>query len=556
MRRAKYRELALLAVIAVTVLALGRIVARDVGQSASDAKQLYERLAQGLELIDELQFDMQEVRRIVLYALHTSDANRQLQYAEQSRSIDAGVERLLENQATIFIGAPTKEHLDAVAGAWHHFLRVRDDVIGLILEGSLPEGVALDEHEGAARYSDVRQALANLKMSFESDAQRQVAEARARADRATVRLMLLVSSALIAAAVGIYLVNRRKHAEQALRLSEIRHRAIFDHAGVGIAEVDDNIRFVAANDRICHILGYSRDELLRMTPSDLTVPEDRPRMDEVNEQLMDGRVDRFENEKRYLRRDGSRVWVHETVSAIRDANGRFLRAIATVQDITERKAAEDNIRASLDEKEVLLREVHHRVKNNLAVISSLFYLQSNYSSDAQVVGILQESQDRVRSMALVHESLYRSTNLSAVEFGGYVRRLAEHLLTTYRPITGSVRLNIDMEPIELTIEQAIPCGLIMNELITNALKHAFHTERAPELTIWGLCNPDRHCEFSVHDNGVGLPNDVADDRTLGLRLIRLLGTQLGADLSLRRVEPGTHAHLSFVAAPRPTTVGL
>jgi len=115
MRRAKYRELALLAVIAVTVLALGRIVARDVGQSASDAKQLYERLAQGLELIDELQFDMQEVRRIVLYALHTSDANRQLQYAEQSRSIDAGVERLLETQATIFTGAPTKEHLDAVA---------------------------------------------------------------------------------------------------------------------------------------------------------------------------------------------------------------------------------------------------------------------------------------------------------------------------------------------------------------------------------------------------------------------------------------------------------
>jgi PAS domain S-box-containing protein len=556
MAREKYRELALLGVIAMVVLGLGRIVARDVGQSAGDAKQLYERLAGGLELIDALQFDMQEVRRIVLYALHTSDANRQLQYAEQSRAIDAGVERLLGNRSTLFSGEPTRQHLDAVTSAWQNYLRVRDEVIGFILEGSLREGVALDEHEGAARYSDVRQALANLKMSFESDARRQVADARARADRATVRLMLLVSSALIAAAVGIYLVNRRKHAEQALRLSETRHRAIFDHAGVGIAEVDGTTRFVAVNDRVCHILGYSRDELLRMTARGLTAPEDRPRTDEVDERLIDGRVDRFEYEKRYLRRDGSRVWVQVTVSAIRDANGRFLRAIATVHDITERKAAEDQIRASLDEKDVLLREVHHRVKNNLAVISSLFYLQSNYSSDLQVAAVLQESQDRVRSMALVHESLYRSTNLTAVEFGGYVRRLADHLLSTYRPTTGPVGLNIDMAPIELTIEQAIPCGLIMNELITNALKHAFPTERAPELTIDGRCHPDGQCEFSVRDNGVGIPDDVATGQTLGLRLIRLLGTQLDAVVSLRRVGPGTYAGLSFVAASRRATARL
>jgi PAS domain S-box-containing protein len=556
MPHARYRDLALLAVIAVTVLALGRVVARDVGQSAADTKQLYERLARRLELIDQLQFEMQEVRRIVLYALHTSDANRQLQYAEQSRSIDAGVERLLENRSALFLNAPTKEHLDAVARAWHRYLRVRDDVIGLILEGSLPEGVELDERQGNARYTEVRQALANLKMSFESDARRQVADASVRADRATARLILLVTSALIAAAVGIYLVNRRRHAEQALRLSENRHRAIFDHAGVGIAEVDDGMRFIVANDRFCHILGYPCDQLLRLTTRDVTVPEDWPGMDEANARLLDGRVDRFENEKRYLRRDGSRVWVHVTGSAIRDASGRFVRAIWTMHDITGRKAAEDKIRASLDEKDVLLREVHHRVKNNLAVISSLFYLQSNYSGDAQVTSVLQESQDRVRSMALVHESLYRSTNLTAVEFAGYVRRLADHLVTTYAPTTGSVRLKIDMEPIELTIEQAIPCGLIMNELITNALKHAFHTERAPELTIGGHCRPDGRCEFSVEDNGVGLPDGAADGRPLGLRLIQLLGTQLGADLSLLRVETGTHAHLSFVAAPCRTTVGL
>jgi two-component sensor histidine kinase len=157
-------------------------------------------------------------------------------------------------------------------------------------------------------------------------------------------------------------------------------------------------------------------------------------------------------------------------------------------------------------------------------------------------------------MALVHESLYRSTNLTAVEFRDYARGLAEHLIAAYQSTTGSVRLNLDMEPLELTIEQAIPCGLLLNELLTNALKHAFRTDRAHELTISGRCHPDGRCEIGVHDNGVGLPDHVADGRTLGLRLIRLLGIQLGADVSLRRVDPGTQAHLSFVVARHPTSV--
>jgi PAS domain S-box-containing protein len=550
MVRVLYREFALLAVIAVTALALGRIVVVDVRQSADDAKQLYERLARGLELIDELQFDMEEVRRIILYALHTSDANRQLRYAEQSRSIDAQVQFLLDNSQAVLPGATTRSRLGTVARAWQRYLVVRDDVIALILEGGLQEGVAVDEHEGTARYNDVLRALADLKLSFESDAQAQVADARARADRATSRLVLLVSSALIAAAVGIYLANRRRQAERALRVSESRHRAIFDHAGVGIAEVDDHMRLVAVNDRVCEILGYSRAELLGMTARELTLPDDRPRSDEFHARLIDGRVDRFEYEKRFRRGDGSLVWALVTASAIRDANGRFLRAIATILDISERKAADEKIRASLEEKDVLLREVHHRVKNNLAVISSLFYLQSNYSSDRAVAGLLQESQDRVRSMALVHESLYRSTNLTAVEFRDYARGLAEHLIATYHATSGLVHLNLEMEPIELTLEQAIPCGLLLNELVTNALKHAFRTPRAPELTITGSRTPDGRCEIGVHDNGVGLPEDLVADRTFGLRLIRLLGTQLDADVSIRRVDPGTEARISFAVAPR------
>ena len=541
----KYRDLVVLSVITTTVLALGRIVELDLRQSATESNQLYERLSRGLAIIDELQFDMEEVRRLVLYALYTSDANRQLQYVEQSRSMDGAVERVLEEQSAVFSGTPTLKHLDAVAREWKRYLHVRDEIIGHILEESLEESLTLDEHDGTARYRDVREALANLKANFETDAQTRVAAASARADRATTRLLLLVFSAVAAVGVGIYLVYHRKRTEQALRISENRHRAIFDHAGAGIVEMDENIRFGAANERVCEILGYSRDRLLQMTVRDVTAPEDWPASAELNAQLVDGRIDRFEHEKRYLRADGSRIWVHVTVSAIRDANGRFLSGIATVLDISARKSAEEKIRASLDEKDVLLREVHHRVKNNLAVISSLLYLQSNYSADAQTVGVLQESQDRIRSMALVHESLYRSTNLGAVEFREYVRRLAEYLVATYQAITPAVRLNLQMEPIELTIEQAIPCGLLLNELITNALKHAFPVERAPELTISCRCDAEGRCEIGVRDNGVGLPDGVGGDQTLGLRLVRLLATQLAADVSLRRVDPGTEAKVSF-----------
>lgn len=546
----KYRDVVVLSVIAVAVLALGRIVELDLRQSATEAQQLYERFSRGHAIIDELQTEMEEVRRIVLYALYTPDANRQLQYVERSRSIDAAVDRLLDEQSAEFSGTTTLNHLDAVAREWKRYLHVRDEMIGLILENSLEESLALDERDGTARYRDVRQALENLKANFEADAQRQVAAAVARADRATTRLMLLVFGAVAAAAVGIYLVYRRKRTEQALRISESRHRAIFDHAGAGIVEMDENIRFVAANERVCEILGHSREQLLQMTPHDLTAPEDRARSAELNAQLVDGRVDRFEHEQRYLRADGSRIWLHVTASAIRDANGRFLNGIATVLDISARKSAEEKIRASLYEKDLLLREVHHRVKNNLAVISSLLYLQSNDSTDARAVGILQESQDRVRSMAQVHESLYRSTNLTAVEFREYVGRLAEHLIAVYRATTPGVRLTLQMEPIELTIEQAIPCGLLLNELITNALKHALPVERALELTISGRCDAEGRCEIGVRDNGVGLPDGVGGDQTLGLRLVRLLATQLAADVSLRRVDPGTEAKVSFPLAVR------
>src|SRR5262249_41433950 len=158
-------------------------------------------------------------------------------------------------------------------------------------------------------------------------------------------------------------------------------------------------------------------------------------------------------------------------------------------------------------KEVLLKEIHHRVKNNLAVISSLFYLQSTYASDDQAIRMFQESQDRVRSMALVHESLYRSENLAAIDFAEYARTLATNLFRSYSLPSSNIDLQGELQPVTLSIDTAIPCGLILNELISNCLKHAFPPGQPGEIRL-DLHRQNGTCILRVMDNGLGMPLDL------------------------------------------------
>jgi signal transduction histidine kinase/CheY-like chemotaxis protein len=215
---ARYWMFTLLAAATLTVVALGWVVARDFRQSAEAANQLYDRFGDGLDLIDNILFETGEVRRILLYALHTSDANRQLEYVDQSRAAEARVRRLLESRSAILSTEATRTARESVAAAWTDYLQTRDEVIGLILEGSLSQAVALDEAVGTARFNRVRNAIASLKASFEADAAAQVEAERARSTRATRRLILIVLSALFLVAIGVYLVNRRASLEVVLRV--------------------------------------------------------------------------------------------------------------------------------------------------------------------------------------------------------------------------------------------------------------------------------------------------------------------------------------------------
>jgi len=226
--------------------------------------------------------------------------------------------------------------------------------------------------------------------------------------------------------------------------------------------------------------------------------------------------------------------------------GQMKGVIEYVRDISERKKAEDRLQESLQEKEVLLREIHHRVKNNMQVISSLLNLQSRHVKDPEVLEMFRESQRRIRSMALIHERLYQSSDLSQIEFSEYLRNLATHLFHSYQVDASRVQLKIEAEEVHLNINTAIPCGLIVNELVSNALKHGFPEGRKGQLGIdLSRVAGDRYV-LRVTDDGVGFPEglDFRKTETLGMQIVNTLASQIDASIDLAR-EKGTEFTIHF-----------
>jgi two-component sensor histidine kinase len=245
------------------------------------------------------------------------------------------------------------------------------------------------------------------------------------------------------------------------------------------------------------------------------------------------------------RKDGSEVPIEIGLNPLQTGEGAVV--LASIIDITERRRAADRLLESLREKEVMLREIHHRVKNNLAVIGSLLYLQSTTTRDARTLAVLQDCRDRVRSMALVHERLYRSEDLASVDFGAYAEELARELVRNSGDADDRVRLRLDCSPLPLAIDHAVPCGMILNELITNALRHAFPDGRRGEVAVILRAGPDGGAELCVRDDGVGVASAAQDpaEGTLGLRLVRSLARQVDAEFTLSRRGPGTEARLTL-----------
>ena len=248
-----------------------------------------------------------------------------------------------------------------------------------------------------------------------------------------------------------------------------------------------------------------------------------------------------------LRKDGSTFPISVRAALMR-RDGAVVGLRGVILDVTELKRAEDEIKASLKERETLLKEIHHRVKNNMQVVSSLLSLQAAQATEPETIEMLNESQRQIRSMALIHEKLYRSGSLAEIDFGDYVESLIGELLRMYNVPLGVITITTDIENVQLGVDTAIPCALIINELVSNSLKYAFPDGRTGGVTV-ALQRANGAYTLTVADDGVGFPADVDFRATdsLGMQLVVTLVNQLEGTITLDRTK-GTTFIITFKQA--------
>jgi PAS domain S-box-containing protein len=342
-------------------------------------------------------------------------------------------------------------------------------------------------------------------------------------------------------------IAERRQTEKALQESETRYRLLAENATDVIWTVGMDMRLTYVSPSVMRLLGFTVEEAMARTmKQSYTSAAFEKAMQIFAEEMAiesagGGHPTRSQMlELELVRKDGNTVLVEANFCFLRDPTGKGLGLLAIVRDITERKLAEESLRAALQEKEVLLREVHHRVKNNMQVISSLLSLQAERVEDEQVRQALLESQQRIVAMAMIHEALYSGQDLAAIDLSAYLKSLVSHLQGVYSS-QADVRITLELDKVELGIDQAVPCGLIINELITNSFKHAFPRGSKGTIQIKIYRVNEEEMALEVSDNGVGLTSDLdlGDPSSLGLRLVQgLLKHQLKGSLDVA-IEGGT-----------------
>ena len=376
-------------------------------------------------------------------------------------------------------------------------------------------------------------------------------------------------------------ITERKRAEEALRQSDSRRKFALETAKLGDWEIDLGTMKASRSLRHDQIFGSE----LPFAEWGLEIflghvhPDDRKWVRETFQTCVE-QGKRLDFQCRIIWPDGDIRWIWACGSHYRALTSDSNRMFGIVEDITERKRVEQEredllvrlqvssadleqrvnertfeLSATLNEREVLLQEIHHRVKNNLQVISSLMNLQLRSITDPPTRAALQEAQSRVKAISLIHEMLYQSSDYANVPFSEYARKLTANVFDVVGVAPGCVSLDLAIDDVALAVNKAIPCGLILNELITNALKHGFPNGRRGKVRVaLGKLDAER-LQLSVTDDGVGIPAglDIRKTKSLGMHLIHTLAEQLGAELEIAR-EPGTTMRFTFAAGNGSRTV--
>ena len=336
-------------------------------------------------------------------------------------------------------------------------------------------------------------------------------------------------------------VESRKIAENKAHENEVYYKAIFENTGTSIIIVDTDMTISKVNSESERLVGYKKDEIEgRKKWTDFVVEEDLDRI------------------KGYYNLNDSNKHPREYETQIQDKYGNIKdllvtvvnipatkKLLASIIDITKRKNTENLIKSSLNEKSILLQEIHHRVKNNMQIISSLLNLQTRYVNDETAIEVLKESQNRVKSMAMIHEKLYQSRDLSHINFGDYIQSLVTNLFYSYNIEKTHIKPILEVDNLDLNIDTAVPCGLIISELVSNSLKYAFPPGMTGEIFI-SLKFIDNKYELTIHDNGIGLSENIDFNNleTLGLLLVNNLTEQIDGEMTINR-KHGTGFRIRF-----------
>ncbi|MGV8120014.1 MAG: PAS domain S-box protein [Candidatus Xenobiia bacterium LiM19] len=370
-------------------------------------------------------------------------------------------------------------------------------------------------------------------------------------------------------------IIEHKQAEEKMLESEARFRTMFEEAPLGIALIDSRSGFIyEVNRSFAEIAGRSREDLKKIDWMSITHPDDvKENLDQMA-RMHAGEIPGFHLNKRYLRPDGSAVWISLTDASLKEPSLHYKRHLCMIEDITERKQVEDELRmhrehleelieertaelhaeiaerkraeeqikASLKEKEVLLKEIHHRVKNSLNMVANLLRLQA--FKDPTLQKAFETSQDRIKSIALVHEKLYETTNLASIDFGNYIDSIVSNIFRSYGK--KGVTFTISSSLLSLGPDKAIPLALVANELITNAFKYAFPVEGEGIITIELVDDDDSNVIMKIRDNGIGFPEDLdfRESPSLGLELVNGLVKQIDGTIEIYR-DNGTTFIIRF-----------